>query len=43
MNKHIEHIETKWSAASGAIYKLCNSIPQSALMSVKFGSKTRLN
>ena len=32
--KHIVHIETKLSAASGAIYKLRKYIPQKALMSV---------
>ena len=34
--KHIEHIETKLSAASGAIYKLRKYIPQKALMSVYY-------
>ena len=30
--KHIKRIETKLSAASGVIYKLCKYIPQKALM-----------
>ena len=34
INKHIEHIETKLSAVSGAIYKLLKYITQRALMSV---------
>ena len=34
--KHIEHIETKSSAAFGAIYKLRKYIPQKALMSVYY-------
>ena len=38
--KHIEPIETKLSAASGAIYKLRKYIPQKALMSVYY-SQTR--
>ena len=31
MNKNIKHLETKLSAASGAIYKLRRYIPQRAL------------
>ena len=31
-----KHFETKLSAASGAIYKLCKYIPQKALMSVHY-------
>ena len=38
--KHIEPIETKLSAASGAIYKLRKYIPQKVLMSVYY-SQTR--
>ena len=34
--KHIEHIKTKLSSASSAIYKLCKYIPQKALMSVYY-------
>ena len=34
--KHTERIETKLSAASGAIYKLRKYIPQKALMSVYY-------
>ena len=32
MNKNIKHLETKLSAASGAIYKLCKYILQRALI-----------
>ena len=35
--KHIEHIDTKLLAASGAIYKLRKYIPQKALMPVYYG------
>ena len=34
--KHTEHIETKLSAASGAIYKFRKYIPQKALMLVYY-------
>ena len=34
--KHIEHIETKLSDSSGAMYKLRKYIPQQALMSVYY-------
>ena len=34
MNKHIQHIETKLSSASGAIYKLRKYILQRTSMSV---------
>ena len=32
MNKNIKHLETKLSAASGAIYKFRKYIPQRALI-----------
>ena len=35
-NKHIKHIETKLSVASGAIYKLRKYTPQTALISVYY-------